>query len=104
MRACGSQRQMMTSALWQIASRQWRTHRLRGAITTLGIALGVAVFFAVRTANAALLDSLTLTAELLAAKSSLKVSAGETGFPKKTIDTVRAPPGVQLAEPVIEVI
>ena len=94
----------MTSALWQIASRQWRTHRLRVAMTTLGIALGVAVFFAVRTANAALLDSLTLTVERLAGKSTLEVSAGETGFPEETLDTVRATPGVQLAEPVIEVI
>ena len=94
----------MNSALWQIASRQWRTHRLRVAMTTLGIALGVAVFFAVRTANAALLDSLTLTVERLAGKSTLEVTAGETGFPEQTLDTVRATPGVQLAEPVIEVI
>ncbi|HEY4380057.1 MAG TPA: FtsX-like permease family protein [Acidobacteriaceae bacterium] len=94
----------MTPALWQVTSRQWRTHRLRVAMTTLGIALGVAVFFAVRTANAALLDSLTLTVERLAGKSTLEVTAGETGFPEETLDTVRATPGVQLAEPVIEVI
>jgi putative ABC transport system permease protein len=94
----------MIAALWQVASRQWRTHRLRVAMTTLGIALGVAVFFAIRTANAALLDSLTLTVEHLAGKSTLEVDAGETGFPEATLDTVRATPGVQLAEPVIEVI
>jgi putative ABC transport system permease protein len=94
----------VTSALWQIAARQWRTHRLRVAMTTLGIALGVAVFFAVRTANAALLDSLSLTVERLAGKATLEVSAGETGFPEETLDTVRATPGVKLAEPVIEVI
>ncbi|MGB9408129.1 MAG: FtsX-like permease family protein [Terracidiphilus sp.] len=94
----------MIFALLQIALRQWRTHRLRVAMTTLGIALGVAVFFAVRTANAALLDSLTLTVERLAGKSTLEVTAGETGFPEETLDTVRATPGVQLAEPVIEVI
>jgi putative ABC transport system permease protein len=94
----------MISALWQVASRQWRTHRLRVAMTTLGIALGVAVFFAIRTANSALLDSLTLTVERLAGKSTLEVTAGETGFPEATLDTVRATPGVQLAEPVIEVI
>lgn len=73
-------------------------------MTTLGIALGVAVFFAIRTANSALLDSLTLTVEHLAGKSTLEVDAGETGFPEATLDTVRATPGVQLAEPVIEVI
>jgi len=94
----------MISALLQVALRQWRTHRLRVAMTTLGIALGVGVFFAVRTANAALLDSLTLTVEHLAGKSTLEVTAGETGFPEETLDTVRATPGVQLAEPVIEVI
>jgi putative ABC transport system permease protein len=94
----------MISALWQVSSRQWRTHRLRVAVTTFGIALGVAVFFAVRTANAALLESLTLTVERLAGKSTLEVTAGEAGFPEETLDTVRATPGVQLAEPVIEAV
>jgi len=94
----------MIGALWQVSTRQWRTHRLRVAVTTLGIALGVAVFFAVRTANAALLESLTLTVERLAGKSTLEVTAGEAGFPEETLDTVRATPGVELAEPVIEVI
>ena len=32
------------------------------------------------------------------------MTAGEAGFPEETLDTVRATPGVQLAEPVIEVI
>ena len=94
----------MIAALWQVASRQWRAHSLRVAMTTLGIALGVAVFFAIRTANSALLESLTNTVERLAGKSTLEVSAGETGFPEETLDTVRATDGVQLAEPVIEVI
>jgi ABC-type transport system, involved in lipoprotein release, permease component len=94
----------MISALWQVTFRQWGTHRLRVGMTTLGIALGVAVFFAIRTANAALLDSLTSTVERLAGKSTLQVSAGETGFPEETLETVRATPGVKLAEPVIEVI
>lgn len=94
----------MIPALLHVALRQWGTHRLRVAMTTLGIALGVSVFFAIRTANAALLDSLTLTVERLAGKSTLEVSAGETGFPEETLETVRATPGVQLAEPVIEVI
>lgn len=94
----------MILALCQVAYRQWGTHRLRVAMTTLGITLGVAVFFAIRTANAALLDSLTLTVERLAGKSTLEVSAGETGFPEAILDTVRATPGVKLAEPVIEVV
>src|ERR1041385_526136 len=93
----------MISALWPISARQWREHRLRMGITTLSIALGVGVFFAVATANRALLDSLALTIERLAGKATLEVTSGETGFRSETLETVRSTRGVQLAEPVIEV-
>jgi len=92
----------MLGALWLITFKQWRAHRLRVALTTLGISLGVAVFFAIRTGNATLLDSLRATVEKLAGKSTLQVTAGESGFSEKVLDVVRATPGVQLAEPVIE--
>lgn len=88
----------------QISVRQCRTHRLRVAMTALGIALGVAAYFAVSTANRALLDSLALTIQRLAGRSTLQVTAGETGMPEGLLDIVRSTPGVQLAEPVIEVI
>jgi putative ABC transport system permease protein len=94
----------MFGALWLVTFKQWRAHRLRVALTTLGIALGVAVFFAIRTGNATLLDSLRGTVEKLAGKATLQVSAGESGFSEKVLDTVRATPGVKLAEPVIETI
>jgi len=94
----------MWPALWLITRRQWRTHSLRVALTTLGIALGVAVFFAIRTANVTLLDSLSSTIEKLAGRATLEVSAGEAGFSEPVLDTVRKTPGVELAEPVIEVL
>jgi putative ABC transport system permease protein len=93
----------LISALWHVSGRQLQIHRLRAALTVLGIALGVAVFFAIRTANATLLDSLGSTVERLAGKSTLEVTAGETGFPEETLAAVRGTPGVRLAEPVIEV-
>jgi putative ABC transport system permease protein len=49
-----------------------------------------------------LLDSLHSTVEKLAGKATLQITAGESGFSEKVLDTVRATPGVQLAEPVIE--
>jgi putative ABC transport system permease protein len=94
----------MFAALFQISTRQWSTHRLRLTLTILGIALGVGVYFAVSTANTALLESLALTVERLAGQSTLEVTAGESGFPESILDTVRATDGVQIAEPVIEVI
>lgn len=92
----------MFGALWNITFQQWRVHRLRVALTTLGIALGVAVFFAIRTGNATLLDSLRATVEKLAGKATLEITAGESGFSEKVLDTVRGTLGVKFAEPVIE--
>jgi len=94
----------MFAMLAQITWQQWRQHRLRTALTMLGIALGVAVFFAVRTANVTLLSSLTTTIEKLAGKTTLQVTGGESGFPEEIWDIVRDTPGVKVAEPTIEVI
>ena len=76
----------MFAMLAQITWQQWRQHRLRTGLTILGIALGVAVFFAVRTANVTLLSSLTITIEKLAGKTTLQVTGGEAGFPENVWD------------------
>jgi putative ABC transport system permease protein len=94
----------MLRTLWFITLKQWRVHKLRVALTVLGIALGVSVFFAIRTTNATLLDSLKLTVEKLAGKATLQITSGESGFPEEILDKVRATPGVAIAEPVIEVV
>ena len=94
----------MNSGLQLVTSRQWSRHKLRLALTTLGIALGVAVFFAVRTTNTTLVDSLNSTIEKLAGKATLQVAAGQGGFPVDVLRTVRETNGVELAEPVSETI
>jgi putative ABC transport system permease protein len=94
----------MFLALWHISLEQWWHHRLRLLLTTMGIALGVAVFFAIRTANITLLDSLRLTVEKVAGKATLQITAGESGFPEEILDKVRSTPGVKIAEPIIEVV
>ena len=95
---------MMLRPLAFVTWRQWRIHKLRMGLTLFGIALGVAVFFAVRTANMTLVGSLKLTIEKLAGKATLQITASESGFPEEILETVRSTPGVQIAEPVIEVI
>jgi putative ABC transport system permease protein len=91
-------------ALWHISLQQWWHHRLRLFLTTMSITLGVAVFFAIRTANITLLDSLRLTVEKVAGKATLQITAGESGFPEEILEKVRSTPGVKVAEPIIEVI
>ncbi len=94
----------MITALGQVTLRQWGQHRLRTLLTILGIALGVSVFFAVRTANLTLLSSLTMTVEKLAGKATLQIVGDEGGFPEGVWDAVRDTPGVRVAQPVIEVL
>ncbi len=94
----------MITALANITWKQWRRHRLRTLLTLLGIALGVAVFFAVRTANVTLINSLTTTIEKVAGKATLQISGGESGFPEGVWDIVKDTPGVRIAEPAIEVV
>lgn len=95
---------MMLSSLASITWKQWRQHRLRTALTLLGIALGVAVYFAVRTANVTLLSSLTITIEKMAGKATLQIVGDEGGFPEAIWETVKDTPGVHIAQPVIEVL
>ncbi len=94
----------MISALANITWKQWRRHRLRTLLTLLGIALGVGVFFAVRTANVTLINSLTTTIRKVAGKATLQISGGESGFPESVWETVKDTPGVKIAEPAIEVV
>jgi putative ABC transport system permease protein len=94
----------MFSSLALITWKQWRQHKLRTVLTLLGIALGVAVFFGVRTANLTLLSSLTTTIEKLAGKATLQITGGDSGFPESVWETVKDTPGVRVAQPVIEVI
>ncbi|MGI8470134.1 MAG: ABC transporter permease [Pyrinomonadaceae bacterium] len=87
-----------------ITFRQWRRHKLRLGLTISGIVLGVAVFFAVQTANATLVDSLHATIEKLAGKATLQIVGGEAGFSQNILQKVRDTPGVEIAEPVTEAI
>ena len=94
----------MLSTLANITWKQWRQHRLRTLLTLFGISLGVAVFFAVRTANVTLISSLTTTIEKIAGKATLQIVGGESGFHASVWETVKETPGVKIAEPAIEVI
>jgi putative ABC transport system permease protein len=94
----------MLRTLAFITLHQWRQHKLRLTLTVLSIALGVAVVFAVQTANTTLLNSLQTTIEKLAGRATLQITGGESGFSQDVLETVRSTPGVRVAEPVIETI
>jgi len=94
----------MIGALSLVIARDWNSHKLRLALTIAGIALGVAVFFAIQTANKTLVGSLNTTIEKLAGKATLQVVAGDASFSQDVLKDVKTTSGVLLAEAVTETI
>jgi putative ABC transport system permease protein len=66
--------------------------------------MGVATYFAIRTANQSLLHSLQATVDRVAGKASLQITAGESGFPESVLETTRATAGVADATGVVQMI
>jgi putative ABC transport system permease protein len=81
-----------------------RKHRLRSALTTVGIALGVAIFVAMHAAGASVLSALHTTIDRIAGKTQLQITGGEAGFPEELLDRVQSIPDVAVAAPVIEAV
>lgn len=79
-----------------------RRQRLRWALTLAGIALGVAVFVAMHTANRSIFQAFDQTVDQIAGAAQLQVTAGEFGFDESTLERVQAIPEVGVAVPVIE--
>lgn len=79
-----------------------RKHKLRTGLTIAGIALGVVVFVAMRTANDSVLYGFQQTVNRIAGKAQLQITSGETGFPEEVLERTQAMPEIEIAVPVIE--
>lgn len=83
---------------WQYA----RKHLARTLLTLTGIALGVAVFVGMHTANQSVMFAFHKTIDRIAGATQLQVSAGELGFGEEVLEKVQGVAGVRVAVPVIE--
>jgi putative ABC transport system permease protein len=81
-----------------------RKHGLRCVLTVTGIAVGVAVFVAMHTANASVFESFQETVKRIAGATELQVSAGEAGFDEEVLERVQSREEVKVAAPVIEAV
>lgn len=75
----------------------------RTLLTLAGVALGVAVFLAIRLANASALASFSATVDAVAGRANLQVVGGSGGFDERLFLRVRRFPGVQAAAPVVQI-
>jgi len=90
-------------ALTALAFRSLRARPLRVALSTLGVALGVAVLFAGMATNAGVEASVQSTVRDLVGRAELRVAAfGETGLSPETVATIAGTPGVAVAAPALE--
>jgi putative ABC transport system permease protein len=85
-----------------IGLAELRARPLRTFLSALGIALGVALFVAVRIVNHSTLTSFHESVEAATGKATLTVSAGEAGFPEAMLGTIEKVTGVARAVPLVE--
>lgn len=92
----------MLTAFLMIARSHLVKRPIRTVMTVLGIALGVAVSVAIRTANVEVLRSFQETVLTVAGKATLEVSGSELGVDERVIGLLRNIPGVVSASPVLQ--
>ncbi len=86
-----------------LAWRGLRARPLRTALTTIGVALGVAVLYAGLATNAGIGAAVDRAVGTLVGRAELRVAAfGEIGLSDATLATVRDTPGVDVAAPSFE--
>ncbi|MEW6056905.1 MAG: FtsX-like permease family protein, partial [Bdellovibrionota bacterium] len=74
----------------------------RTLLTTIGIALGIALYVAINIINRSTLSSFRENVNAVAGKATLVVSSAETGFPEGKLEIVSKTPGVEHAVPMVE--
>ena len=90
-------------SLTGLAWRSLRARPLRAFLSTVGIALGVAVLFAGLATNAGIDASVDSTVRGLLGRADLRVAAlGEGGLSAETVRTIGSTPGIAVAAPALE--
>ncbi len=92
----------MTLPRWLVLRRLAR-ERGRTLLTVAGVALGVAVFVAIRLASHSALASFRDTVDAVAGKANLQVASRSDGFDERLYPRIRSAPGVIAAAPVVQV-
>jgi ABC-type lipoprotein release transport system permease subunit len=89
--------------LHAIALRGLRVRPLRTLLTTIGVALGVAVLFAGLATDSGIDAAVDRTVTTLTGRADLRVAAfGETGLPEESLEAIRRTDGVAVAAPSFE--
>jgi putative ABC transport system permease protein len=93
---------MPLSSLIYFYGRRLRTRPVQEALAGLGIAVGVALVFAVQVANTSITSGSSQVLRSIVGAADLQLRARDpAGFDQRLIERVRVLPGVQVAAPVL---
>lgn len=93
----------MSALVRWLLLRRLALERGRTLLTTLGVALGVAVFVSIRLANHSAMASFADTVDAVTGRANLCVQSASDGFPDSLFAIVARHPGVEAAAPVVQV-
>lgn len=79
-----------------------RRPRARWLLSVLGIALGVALGYAVHLVNRAAVEEVTAAVRSIAGEADLEVRSGRAGFPESLYPSIARLPDVELVSPALE--
>ena len=82
----------------------FNAHRARGriALSITGIALGVALGYAVHLVNRAAVEDVAAAVRAVAGEADVEVRGGRSGFPESLYPQIARLPGVRLVSPILE--
>lgn len=92
----------MIGALTLLSRRHLLDRPVRTGLTVLGIALGVSVSVAIRSANVEVLRSFEESVLAVAGRATLQVSGGDLGLDERVIADLLKHPGILSATPVLQ--
>lgn len=92
----------MLHLLHQIVLRYLARHKLIGVLDVLSVAIGVAVYLAIQTANHSANRAFRSSIDLIAGKSHLEVRGVSGWIPETWIERVAEHPAVKASTPVLE--
>ncbi len=93
----------MWTLLKLLVIRDLAHHRVRTVLTVIGVALGVSIYVAMRTANLEIIRSFEASASSVTGHATFQIAGGERGFDETLIANVARTLGVIEATPVLEI-
>ena len=91
----------LAATLARAAWRGWRAKPFLAALNVLGLAIGIAVYLAIRIVNPSATQSFQAGIDLVAGRSDLEITA-PGGVDETVLQSLSGFPGVKAASPIVE--